>query len=221
MKKNYAVIGLGLFGGSIVKTLINNNQEVLAIDKDEALVDSYQNIATEAVIADAENEDALIQLGIGSFDNVFIAIADNMEASIMATLLCKELGVKNIICKAENDRHEQVLKKIGADEVIQPEKLIGQQAALKAIDPNILNNFPLTSNMSVSEIKLANQRLGQKDLSGANIAGNFNLKIITLNKNNTDDLQINPSVNTQFDIGDTITVIGKQTDIDDFEKRVM
>ncbi len=221
MKKNYAVIGLGLFGGSIVKTLINNNQEVLAIDKDETLVDSYQNIATEAVIADAENEDALIQLGIGSFDNVFIAIADNMEASIMATLLCKELGVKNIICKAENDRHEQVLKKIGADEVIQPEKLIGQQAALKAIDPNILNNFPLTSNMSVSEIKLANQRLGQKDLSGANIAGNFNLKIITLNKNNTDDLQINPSVNTQFDIGDTITVIGKQTDIDDFEKRVM
>lgn len=221
MKKNYAVIGLGLFGGSIVKTLINNNQEVLAIDKDESLVDSYQNIATEAVIADAENEDALIQLGIGSFDNVFIAIADNMEASIMATLLCKELGVKNIICKAENDRHEQVLKKIGADEVIQPEKLIGKQAALKAIDPNILNNFPLTSNMSVSEIKLANQRLGQKDLNGANIAGNFNLKIITLNKNNTDDLQINPSVNTQFDIGDTITVIGKQTDIDDFEKRVM
>lgn len=128
MKSNYAVIGLGLFGSSIVNTLLENDQEVLVIDKKEENVDRFRDVATEAIVADTQNELALQQLGIGNFDNVFVAIGTDLEASIMTTLICKDLGVKHLVCKAENARHAQVLEKLGADEIIQPERDMAKES---------------------------------------------------------------------------------------------
>ena len=101
-KNNYAVIGIGQFGSSVCETLAEAHQDILAIDKNEDVVNEYANMVTRAVIADAQDEEAMRELDLGSFDNVYISVG-NIQASIMATLIVKELGAKNIICKAENE----------------------------------------------------------------------------------------------------------------------
>ena len=101
-KNNYAVIGIGQFGSSVCETLAEAHQDILVIDKNEDVVNEYANMVTRAVIADAQDEEAMRELDLGSFDNVYISVG-NIQASIMATLIVKELGARNIICKAENE----------------------------------------------------------------------------------------------------------------------
>jgi trk system potassium uptake protein TrkA len=125
MKKEFAVIGLGRFGGSIVNELIELECEVLAIDINEELVNEYQNIATRAVIANTTEEQVLKDLGIRNFDNVIVAIGDHIQASILTTLLLKDIGVNRVFVKAQNNYHARVLEKIGADLVVHPERDMG------------------------------------------------------------------------------------------------
>jgi trk system potassium uptake protein TrkA len=105
MKQTYAIVGLGRFGSSLLESLINADQEVLVIDKDPNLVESYMDIATHAVIADAQDEDALRDLDLASFDHVVVAIGHNQQASILTTILLKDLGVRHVVAKAENNLH--------------------------------------------------------------------------------------------------------------------
>ncbi len=123
-KQNFAVIGLGQFGGSICRTLVESGQEVLAIDNDEQIVSDFMNIATRAVVADAEDEETLKSLSLGNFDCVFISIGEHIQASIMATIIVKELGAKSIICKAETTSHARVLeKKLGQTKLFSLKKI--------------------------------------------------------------------------------------------------
>ncbi len=111
-EKEFAVIGLGRFGGSVCRTLSEQGMEVLAIDVDEEKVNEYASIASQAVVADSTDENVLKSLGIRNFDHVIVAIGDNIQASILTTLILKELGVEKITVKATNDYHEKVLKKL-------------------------------------------------------------------------------------------------------------
>lgn len=120
MEKEFVVIGLGRFGGSIVRELNKLDIDVMAIDSDEARVNEYADIATHAVIADSTDETVLKSLGIRNFDHVVVAIGDNIQASILTTLIAKDLGVAKVTAKAQNDYHAKVLDKIGADVVIHP-----------------------------------------------------------------------------------------------------
>ncbi len=120
MKQNFAIIGLGRFGGSICQTLVEAGQ-VLAIDSSEDRVNEYMNIATHAVVANAQDEMTLRSLGIRNFDHVVVAIGEDIQASILVTLMVKEMGVPNVLAKAVNEYHARVLDKIGADMVVHPE----------------------------------------------------------------------------------------------------
>lgn len=111
MKKEFAVIGLGRFGGSICKALSEEGLEVMAIDRDEDRVNEYAKIATHAVIGDTTDESVLKNLGLRNFDHVIVAIGENIQASILTTLILKELGVKMITVKAQNDYHEKYYPK--------------------------------------------------------------------------------------------------------------
>lgn len=111
MKQNFAIVGLGRFGGSICRTLVEAGQEVLAIDSNEDRVNEYMNIATHAVVANAQDEMTLRSLGIRNFDHVIIAIGEDIQASILVTLMVKEMGVPNILAKAQNEYHARVLEK--------------------------------------------------------------------------------------------------------------
>ncbi|MDX1771575.1 MAG: TrkA family potassium uptake protein, partial [Planococcaceae bacterium] len=118
MKKEFVVIGLGRFGGSIVRELIEQGADVMAIDKFSDRVDEFASIATQAIVADTTDESVLKSLGIRNFEHVIVAIGEDIQSSILTTLMLKEIGVNKITVKAQNDYHEKVLRKIGADQVV-------------------------------------------------------------------------------------------------------
>ena len=217
MKQNYAVIGLGLFGSSIVNTLLEHDQEVLVVDKNENRVNEFRDTATEAIVADTQNELALKQLGIGNFDNVFVAIGTDLEASIMTTMICEELGVKHLVCKAENARHAKVLEKLGADEVIQPERDMGDRIALHVMEPKILNDLKLKGELSVVEFELTNPKLFNKTLNKLNLTNRFKISVIALSHADEEGAII-PNQATITKPGDIVTIIGTEKDVEAFEE---
>ena len=156
-KNNYAVIGIGQFGSSVCETLAEAHQDILAIDKNEDVVNEYANMVTRAVIADAQDEEAMRELDLGSFDNVYISVG-NIQASIMATLIVKELGAKNIICKAENENHARVLEKIGADYVVRPERDMARRMVFHQLHLNIANYLILNPDFCEHTLKELNLR---------------------------------------------------------------
>lgn len=216
MKQNYAVIGLGLFGSSIVNTLLEHDQEVLVVDKNENRVNEFRDTATEAIVADTQNELALKQLGIGNFDNVFVAIGTDLEASIMTTMICEELGVKHLVCKAENARHAKVLERLGADEVIQPERDMGERIALHVMEPKILNDLKLKGELSVVEFELTNPKLFNKTLNELNLTNRYKISVIALSHADEEGAII-PNQSTITQPGDVVTIIGTEKDVEAFE----
>src|SRR5690625_182147 len=139
MRREFAVIGIGQFGGSICRELSLEGMEVLAIDINEYSVAEYKDIAYYAVIADSTDELTLKELGITNIDHVIIAIGDNIQASILTTVILSDLGIKKITVKAQSDYHERILNKIGADQVVHPERDMGRRIAHSIISNNILD----------------------------------------------------------------------------------
>ncbi|MBN2238390.1 MAG: TrkA family potassium uptake protein [Dehalococcoidales bacterium] len=129
MKKQVAVIGLGRFGISLATTLASEGHDVLAIDKDETKVQNIASQLTHAVQADSVNENILRELGIDNFDIAVVAIGSAIESSVLTTILCKKLGVKYIIARANDELHGSILEKIGADSVVYAEQQMGSRIA--------------------------------------------------------------------------------------------
>src|SRR5690625_387118 len=163
MKREFAVIGLGRFGGSICRELSLEGLEVLAIDNDEDKINEFKNIASLAVIADATDEAALKELGINNIDHVIVAIGDNIQASILTTVILTELGIKKITVKAQNDYHEKILNKIGANQVVHPERDMGKRIAHSIISSNILDYLELSEEHSIVEV-IAGKKIDRKTL---------------------------------------------------------
>lgn len=147
----FAVLGLGIFGSQMVKTLAKSGCIVLAVDNNPVRVNEVKEYATRCVLADVTDEHVLSDLDIASFDNVIIAIG-NMQASIMCTLLCKELGAHNISAKAVNDNHASILNKLGVDRVIIPEADSADKAALVIAYPQISDMVQLKDDLCILEI---------------------------------------------------------------------
>lgn len=150
----FAVIGLGIFGTELVKTLANKGCEVLAIDADANRIAEVSDYATHCVNADATDERVLEQIGLPSFDNVIIGIGRNIQASIMCTLLCKEMGAKNITAKAINDNHAAILTKLGVDRVIVPEADSAAKTATMIAYPQMSDMIELTDELAIVEIDM-------------------------------------------------------------------
>lgn len=170
-KKTYAVIGLGRFGISLTKALYKENAEVLVIDSDQDKVNDIDPYCTHAICADAADERVLEKIGIRNIDVVIVCIASDIEASIFITLTCKQLGVKQVITKAQNNKHKHVLEKIGADLVIVPEEEMGEKLAANLVKPNMIEILSLSNNFRIVEIKTPvkwqNKSLVQLDLRNA------------------------------------------------------
>src|SRR5690606_11510411 len=137
MKREFAVIGIGRFGGSICYELSKEGMNVLAIDISEDKVNEFKNVASHAVIADSTDEATLKELGITNFDHVIVAIGDNIQPSILTTVILSELGVNKITVKANNDYHAKIVNKIGAHHLVHPERDMGKRIAHSIISNNI------------------------------------------------------------------------------------
>jgi trk system potassium uptake protein TrkA len=163
MKKNksYAVIGLGRFGSAVAKELAKGGADVLAIDINEENVSNIAEYVTHAVKADVTDADTMETLGIGNMDTVIVAVGRSMEASILATITAKELGVPYVIAKAQDEMHTKILAKVGADRVIIPEKESGIRIARTLINGNCLDFIELSDHVSMVEIPVRQEWIGK------------------------------------------------------------
>ena len=218
LKKVFAVIGLGRFGGSIVKTLAEDGMEVLAIDNNEERVNEYAKIASHAVVGDTTDENVLKSIGIGNFDHVIVAIGENIQASILTTLMLKELGVNHVTVKAQNDYHEKVLRKIGADTVVHPERDMGRRIAYNIVSNNILDYLDLSEDHSIVEI-VASEKINLKSISDLDIRARYGLNIVAIKRGT--EINVSPQAGFVINRGDILIVIGADTDISRFEKKIV
>ncbi|PLR69555.1 MULTISPECIES: potassium channel family protein [Bacillaceae] len=218
MKKDFAVIGLGRFGGSICRELSEEGMEVMAIDLDEDKVNEFANIASHAVVGDSTDEAVLKSLGIRNFDHVIVAIGDNIQSSILTTLMLKELGVKFITVKAQNDYHEKVLSKIGADRIVHPERDMGRRIAHNLISNNVLDYLELSDEHSIVEI-VVNNKLSGHTLIDLDIRAKYGINIVAIKRGK--EIFVSPQADEVIHKEDILIVIGADTDIDRFEKRVL
>ncbi|KKI92463.1 potassium uptake system protein [Bacillus sp. SA1-12] len=211
--KQYAVIGLGRFGTSVARRLYEAGQEVLGIDIDEERVEDASLYLTHAVIADSTEEKALTSVGIRNFDCVIVAIGDDMQASILTTMLLKELGVNKIIAKALDKLHGQVLDKIGVDLIIFPERDMGERVANQLLSPNVLNYIELSKDYNIEEIMIPSN-MAEKSLRELDIRANYHLSVIAIVTE--DNITVSPPPDQIIRHGDLLVVIGKREDLSDF-----
>lgn len=217
MKQEFVVIGLGRFGGSIVKELIEQGADVMAIDIESERVDEFAPIATQAVVADTTDEAVLKSLGIRNFDHVIVAIGDNIQSSILTTLMLKELGVKRITVKAQNDYHEKVLSKIGADHVVHPERDMGIRIANNILSNNVLDYLELSDEHSIMEL-IVNSKLAGHSLIDLDIRAKYGINIVAIKRGKS--ILVSPQADEKLQTNDILIIIGADVDINRFEKKV-
>ncbi|SDC57891.1 trk system potassium uptake protein TrkA [Melghirimyces thermohalophilus] len=216
MNKQFAVIGLGRFGGSVAKTLHDMGYEVLAIDRDSQRVQDYAPIVTHAVEADSTDESAMKALGIRNFDVVVVSIGEDIQSSIMTTLILQEIGVEKVVVKARNDLHGKVLYKIGAYKVIYPERDMGVRVVHNLISPNILDYIELADDYSIIEVS-AGEFFAGKTLEELDIRAKFGCNVMAIKSGN--DINIAPLAGDRIEHGDILVVIGHNNDLKKLEER--
>ena len=162
VNKQFAVIGLGRFGTSLCTELTRQGIDVLAIDEDVDKVNQISNFVTQAVVADCSKENVVKELKLEDYDTVMVAIGDNLNSSIIATLILKDLGIKRVWVKAKDQFHHKILVKIGADRVISPERDMGISIAQSMIDKRVFNYLPLGSGLAITEIIVLQDCSGKK-----------------------------------------------------------
>jgi len=215
MKKQFVVIGLGRFGSSVATTLSDMGYEVLGIDSDEKRVNEHVGVITHVVQADATDENALKALGIRNFDIVVIAIGEDIQASIMATLIVKEMGVPMVVVKARNELHRKLLQKIGADKVIFPERDMGVRVAHNLISPNILDFIEFADDYSLADISVPPKMVG-KSLAELDIRARYGCNVIAIKSGK--QINIAPRAEDRLREGDVMVVIGHNDDLQKLEE---
>ncbi|MCB2360206.1 potassium channel family protein [Clostridium estertheticum] len=216
-KKQFIVIGLGRFGTSVAETLYALGNDVLAVDSDEEVVQSISDSVTHSVQVDANDENSLRALGIRNFDCAVIGIGDNIQSSILATVLVKELGVKYVITKATNALHAKVLYKIGADRVVFPERDMGERVAHNLVSSNILDYIELSPDYSIAEV-VSPIEWHNKTLRELNIRAKYGINVMAIKRNN--DVDVSLSADNIIEAGDIIVAIGSIEELNALENLV-
>lgn len=192
--------------------------DVLAIDINQQKINEFKNIASHAVIADSTDESVLKDLGINNIDHVIVAIGDNIQASILTTVILTDLNVKKITVKAQNDYHEKILKRIGADHVVHPERDIGRRLAHSLISSNILDYLELSEDHSMVEVKAGKNLVG-KTLIELDIRANYGCNVVAIRRGK--QMNVSPSAEDKLREDDVLVVIGADVDIYKFEKNLI
>ncbi|MFC4597139.1 potassium channel family protein [Cohnella hongkongensis] len=205
-KKQFAIIGMGRFGSSVAKYLAEMGYEVLAVDDNAQRVQDVAHSVTHAVAADSTDEEAMSSLGVRNFDVVVVAIGQDIQSSILTTLILKDLGVPCIIVKAQNELHGKVLHKIGADKVVFPERDMGLRVAHHLISPNILEHIELSPDFSIVEMKLPSSMVG-KNLKQLDIRQKYNCNVLAVKRN--EEMNITPSADEPLIRDDILVIVGK------------
>lgn len=212
-KKQFAVIGLGRFGRAVVETLVENGYDVMGCDKNMESVKQMEHIATDVMQLDVMNEDAMQYIGLNNFDIVIIAIGESLEASIMATMYAKEMGVKTVIAKATSASQKKLLEKVGADKVLMPERDSGQRLAISLITSNVLEYITVSDKFGIAEIGVVDKWVN-KTLKAANIRAQYGINVVAIKRDS--DVIVTPPPDLEILKSDILVVIGENANIAKF-----
>lgn len=209
----FTVIGLGRFGISVAITLERLGMSVIAIDKDESKVEEIKDYVSYAKVLDSTNINALRDAGVQNSDVVIVSIAHDVEASVLTTLLVKELGVRLVIARAISEPHQKILEKIGADLVVFPEKETGEMIAQKLVVPNIIDYLEISTGTRIFEIEPPNTIIN-RSLEELSLRRRYNLSILAIQR--FGEIIPNPSPDIRIQNGDILYIIGNYENLDRF-----
>lgn len=190
-KKSYAVFGLGRYGLAVAKELIENGMEVIAVDNRQDVVNEASAYIPVCKCADITDSEVIEQLGISEIDVVIICMASNLEGSVMAITLCKEVGVKYVIAKCANEMHQKILLRVGADKVVFPEKESGVRLAKNLLSSGFIDMLSLSNEVSIVEISVKDEWVG-KNLIELNLRKKYGINVIAIKKGEDVIVNINP-----------------------------
>ncbi|MFC4402782.1 potassium channel family protein [Gracilibacillus xinjiangensis] len=216
MKKQFIVIGLGRFGSTICKELHHLGHEVLAIDSNKENVAKMSKHASHVIVANAIDEETLKSIGIRNFDHAIVAIGDNIQPSILCTLILKEMGIKKVWVKAHNAQHHKVLEKVGADRIINPEYEMGIRIANQLDSDKIIDYIELSNEYSIIEL-VATNKVSEKTIRELDIRDRYGCTLLGI-KHDT-DLNLSPSSDDTVYQDDVLIVMGKNQDLKKFEEK--
>ncbi|WP_435922285.1 potassium channel family protein [Paenibacillus sp. DYY-L-2] len=212
--QQFVVIGLGRFGSSLALELMDLGYEVLGIDRDEEVVDEWEDRLTHAVVADATDEEVLKSLGVRNFDCGIVAIGDDIQMSILSAILLKDLGIKTVVAKAISVLHGRALEKLGVDRVIFPERDMGIRVAHQLVTPNLLDYIELSKEYSIVEMNVP-ACLNGKNVGELNPRTRFGCSIVAIHREN--GVIIAPTAMDHLELGDIMVIIGAKKNIEEFE----
>ena len=210
MKEGYAVLGLGRFGKTIAVTLAEAGFQIMAVDRKEESVQEIAEYVTYAVRGDVTDPDMVRSLGLGNMDGVFIAIANNLEASVMATLLAKESGASYVVAKGDNELHATILKKMGADKVVIPEQEMGINVARNMVLGRFNDLIELSEDVSLIEIDMPFSWVG-KNLIELDLRNKYNVNVVAIKSKEKTDVTPDPTI--PMEQNQTILISGRNEDI--------
>ncbi len=193
MKKSYAVFGLGRYGMTIAQELVNSGAEVLAVDFDQDVVESVKNSIPFCKCADVTNLEALKQLGVADIDTVVISMANHLEESVMATMLCKELGVPHVVVKSATELNKKILLKVGADRVIIPEYESGIRLAKDILNTGFIDIADISEKVSMIELEVKDEWVG-KNLIELNLRKKYSFNVVAIKHNGEVIISIDPNM---------------------------
>ena len=192
INNSHAVLGLGRYGYAVAKELVESGAEVLVVDSNEELINDVVSEFPLCKCADITDADAIEQLGISNIDTVIIAVASHLETSVMATTLCKDMGVKTVITKCSNEMQCRILSKVGADKVVLPEYESGIRLAKNLLSSGFVDILELTSNVSLVEIAVKPEWVGQ-NLIELNLRKKYSINVIAIQHDNDVTTEIDPN----------------------------
>lgn len=211
VKNNFMVLGLGAFGMSIVKKLSQYDSEVLAIDKNMENVEIASKYATHAMQLDVRDTDSLKRLSLNNFDTAIITV-DDIEASIMASLIFKEEGVPMVIVKSKNDMHKKILQKMGVDKIISPEEDMGVKLAKSLMNTSVVDAINFSDDYSLVEIKILKKWVG-KSLEKLDLRSVYGLNVLCI-KSEEGFLNISPSQDYVLNSGEILIAVAEIEKLD-------
>lgn len=213
MKKRFCVIGLGNFGFHVTNELFLAGHEVIAIDEDKEKVQEVQDCCTYAILSDAANKEFLSSQGIGEMDAVIVSTGERSHLSTLITLYLKELRVPRILVKAISEDHGRILEKVGATDIIFPEKDMAKRTAHNLAHPNILESIPLAEDYSISESAPPAHFIG-KTLAELGLRHSYHVTVIAVKDVLTDEFTMLPPANRMIKDSDLLILIGKTKDVE-------
>ncbi len=209
----FAVIGLGRFGGSLAHALSTLGFEVLGIDRDPEVVQRISDDITRAVSLDATDEDALQAVDITAFDTVVVAIGTDFEANLLVASALKALGVRRVIAKAVTQRQRTILERVGVDQVVLPEIEAGRRLALELAEPHVLQRFDFGEGHRVLELRLP-ETLAGKAVHHKDLTERYGLTVLAVERDQK--LQIAPPPDFAFNATDLLVALGTREQVDRF-----